>query len=482
MENSSIKKRKAEQETYNNRMSKGARLSETSNGGEDNSADDMEVEVNASVHSLVKDQPQFSNDLLKLYYKRLFPYSEMFDWLSYGNDPTKAGDNKYIKKDFFYKREFSFTMEHDIYIRYLSFRDAESLKSAMISKLPHKIDIGAVYSAPAKDHHTVAPGAFIPKERELVFDIDMTDYDDVRYCCDGANICNKCWSLMTAAIKVLDVALKEDFGFTHLLWIYSGRRGVHCWVSDPRARHLSNQGRSAIANYLNIEMSGEKSSQVMKLTKPLHPLFDRAFAELEAFFVKYIVAENGQAVLTHEDRLTKLLSHVPTHNGLRDRLAEEFGKSRKSGVERWSQLKATIVHEEKRNKYAKGLSTCIYQIVFSYAYPRLDINVSTHMNHLLKSPWAVHPKTGRVCVPIDPLRAEDFDPFATPTLATLNYEINEYDRINPELKSITPAIEKTSLHSYIVDFRKKFLNPLYTTVRSEFRDAAEQDAANNGDW
>ena len=46
---------------------------------------------------------------------------------------------------------------------------------------------------------------------------------------------------MTMAVECLDLALKEDFGFKHVAFIYSGRRGVHCWVSDPAARALSNE-------------------------------------------------------------------------------------------------------------------------------------------------------------------------------------------------------------------------------------------------
>ena len=46
------------------------------------------------------------------------------------------------------KREFSFTLEDDIYIRYLSFQDANGWQQECLKRLPHKMDMGAIFSAP----------------------------------------------------------------------------------------------------------------------------------------------------------------------------------------------------------------------------------------------------------------------------------------------------------------------------------------------
>ena len=53
---------------------------------------------------------------------------------------------------------------------------------------------------------------------QLVFDIDISDYDDVRTCCQGAKVCSRCWPLMSIAVKVLKRILNFDFGYDKLLF------------------------------------------------------------------------------------------------------------------------------------------------------------------------------------------------------------------------------------------------------------------------
>lgn len=174
-------------------------------------------------------------------------------------------------EDFLFRRELSFTLENDTYIRYKAFHNAAEMKTSMTKTLPFKIDIGAVFSVSPADKGKVNASDFVPEQRELVFDIDLTDYDDIRTCCEGAAICSKCWQFMIAAVKVLDAALRDDFGFQHIMWVYSGRRGIHCWVSDEQARLLENDARSAVVQYLGLVEGNENSKRKVRLSQPLHP-------------------------------------------------------------------------------------------------------------------------------------------------------------------------------------------------------------------
>ncbi len=47
----------------------------------------------------------------------------------------------------FSHREFSFTLEDDVYVRYQSFESRESLEEGIRKANPYKIDIGAIFNS-----------------------------------------------------------------------------------------------------------------------------------------------------------------------------------------------------------------------------------------------------------------------------------------------------------------------------------------------
>ena len=149
---------------------------------------------------------------------------------------------------------------------------SRSLRKDILRLNPSRFEIGPVYTANPRDRKTLRKStAFRPVAKELVFDIDLTDYDEIRTCCSKANICHKCWSFVTMAIKVVDTALREDFGFQHIMWVYSGRRGAHAWVSDRRARSMDDHKRKALAGYLEVIKGGTQSGKKVDVKRPLHP-------------------------------------------------------------------------------------------------------------------------------------------------------------------------------------------------------------------
>ncbi|XP_070596785.1 DNA primase small subunit [Erythrolamprus reginae] len=388
--------------------------------------------------------PSSLPDLLRLYYRRLFPFGLYGRWLRYGD----------VSKNYFQRREFSFTLRDDIYVRYQSFNSPQELEKEIQKLCPYKIDIGAVYSHKPIQHNTVHMGAFQAQEKELVFDIDMTDYDDVRQCCSSAEICSKCWTLMTIAIRIIDRALVEDFGIQHRLWVYSGRRGVHCWVCDDAVRKWSSALRSAAVEYLTLVKGGEGTIKKVTVSENhIHPFIRASLDIVKRYFKEYALV--SQDILGNKEKWEKLLALVPETD--QDCLRSEFRKKHNS-EQRWEVLeKKKMVHSER-------------EIMLQYCFPRLDINVSKGINHLLKSPFSVHPKTGRISVPIDLKKLDDFDPFAVPTIGQLCHELDKIGKDEGNGKE-TEGLPESSRKSR--DYKKTSLAP-YVKVFEQFLEEMEK--------
>ncbi|KAL4539481.1 hypothetical protein Ndes2437B_g02147 [Nannochloris sp. 'desiccata'] len=430
------------------------------------------------------------HETMKLYYGWLFPHQEMYKWLAYGND----GKHPQSDATFFQRREFCFTLDGDIFVRYQSFRDCQEMQTAIRDRCPAKIDIGPVYNVdPQRRAAYAASKGFLPQERELVFDIDLTDYDDVRTCGKEGHICTKCWPLMAAAVAILDRGLREDFGFQHILFVYSGRRGVHAWICDERARKLTDEQRAAVANYFAVYKGQEKGVAKLATSMEDHPAIAKAYKILRRAFETKILPQ--QKLLTdpfHKEAILAYLPSEPVRAEARLKWAaigdgndddEEEEDYENANREKWEALVRLVETEcaalikAKDHRAARALEKGIKDIVFAYAYPRLDMEVSKKMNHLLKAPFCVHPKTGKVCVPIDPADAWDFNPDTVCTVGGLLNQLNKGGRASEGGGADNEKWRGTDMETAVQTFRTCFLDALQNDAKDGLAAKAREVAA-----
>ncbi|KAI8469954.1 MAG: hypothetical protein J3K34DRAFT_521751 [Monoraphidium minutum] len=436
------------------------------------SGDQEQQQQQAAAAAKAVAAPKCTRDQMQQYYSRLFPAHQMHKWLAYGNDSGVPGADP----SFATRREMCFTLEGDIFARYQSFATPAQFASALCSKVPTKIDIGPIYTVDPRQRAKYAKD-FRPLQRELVFDVDLTDYDDVRSCGQGGHICRRCWPLMAAAVVVVDAALREDFGFKHITWVYSGRRGVHCWVCDESARTLPDDARGGVINYLTAYRGAEGDRAKISMGANRHPSLARAHAALSEAWRRHILPEQALLDDPGSDAAARLLRYIPD-----EELTEQLRRSWAAGggaragrnadnaaaasvsVRRWDELvseveaKAAAARRGGNRARAAALGKGLADALFAHAYPRLDVEVSKKMNHLLKAPFCVHPKTGRVCVPLDVDAIWEFDPEEVPSLGGLLREVKEADASKDAARE--DAWRSTALGPAITAWEAGFLAPL----------------------
>lgn len=180
----------------------------------------------------------------------------------------------------------------------------------------------------------------------------------------------------------------EDFGWEHLLWVFSGRRGVHCWVCDDSARKLDVAARSAVAEYLQLVTGGENKAKKVNLnsSKLHHSVrYSSTFPYLlKSFFLflfitlnlltvflyefrraKHIIEQQfesmcveGQDMLGTAERVAQVLALIPEEQ-LKLDVEREMSKHKTSGA-RWNAFVAVVQSWIKKVLNPVDFTLCLF--------------------------------------------------------------------------------------------------------------------------
>jgi len=334
-------------------------------------------------------------------------YNDHYPWKALVAFLTRHGDE-------LCKREFA--VEGDYYRRYVVANDADELKREVLAMRGLKsFHVGPVYNE--RVVRSSAHAHSWPERRELVFDLDLTDYDFLELeTPEGdvdADACDRAWCVCAVGIFILQWVLRKAFGFEEFVVVYSGRRGAHLYVCDDKAMNLSDDVRAAITDYFKFVPSEDakrahpSTRTVMvtqELTETLHEVFELHFIdELKLF-------DTPSQRVAFIERLGFSEELVPAMANLAVDVLDET----MDGRAMWEFLKtkvASLPQEWMRHR--------IDDMMLTYVWPRIDAGVSRHLNHLLKAPFVAHPKTGRIAVPVDVVDYFRFAPGKVPTLGTV---------------------------------------------------------------
>lgn len=87
----------------------------------------------------------------------------------------------------------------------------------------------------------------------LYFDVDL-DEKTRRQCeCKGKRtVCAECWFYVRVAVLVLRYVLWWQYGYRHVVALYSGKRGCHIWVLDHQSWTLTREQRAQLMERIHL--------------------------------------------------------------------------------------------------------------------------------------------------------------------------------------------------------------------------------------
>ncbi|MDA9633362.1 hypothetical protein N9S81_00320 [bacterium] len=344
-----------------------------------------------------------------MFFKKDFPAAQIFNFYNANCKEGRSENREFCVEGDGWRRRFA------------EVRSADALRELVCAKGVRALHAGAVFSERVSNVRKSSgssgssgpggsggPAAALSRNvvdldrikvvgKELVFDLDLQDNPWAAGAKSDMQHNDRFMPLLFASANILQLLLKQVYGFTNFLAVYSGRRGIHLYVLDRRAFALTAEQRQAICESLCLRPHSTDSPFVNT----------RLWASLSSPELETAVNAAWAAAMGNSENECGMLASKPSVA----HFAELFSKWKPpsgwtsppvpvhastvfSRLCSESTLKERIDCLSKLNRFAAR------DVVLAVVWPRLDVQVTASLQHTIKTPFSLHAATGRVAMPV----------------------------------------------------------------------------------
>ncbi len=355
------------------------------------------------------------------YYRERYPCDEIHAML-------RMRDQEAARRDI----SAQFLGNGNVYAQKEYARDtADALRQTLLERPPESLHMGQMQPRDPRMHGCA-------EAKELVLDVDCTDY--TRFCdCDGhKRVCAYCWLHIEGAVLLLQHFLTRQLGLAehHLLWVFSGGKGVHCFVNARAVLALSDQERLRLHRVLHCGKADHQGlcERVNNLVTH-HAAF---LEQLEEHFARRVLRERD-ALRNERLRafyLETLKRHFPlVHTHVARAWAQYEGGARiprkaqdaaplNESEQRWCLLQRCELQISGQDVHAMRAS---HYLMLRVMWPQVDEG-PLRLAHRIKLPFSVHATTQNVALPTTAEQLLSMDP----TRDALSFQELLLSRVPPE--------------------------------------------------
>ena len=247
---------------------------------------------------------------------------------------------------------------------------------------------------------------FIQIHKEFVFDMDITDYKRLCLCSlnNDKKLCNICWLHMEGSYLILNFMLIHYFGYKkeNLLWVFSGNKGIHCFMNGSNVLKLKDNERTALYELMRSFKEEEDELLLFQFIEEIGENKKFFIEELEEYFLKRNIEErNLLSIESYQKYCLQIIKeyYISIYHTIESKWqsTEEI-----TSKEKWEYLKEIEKYRGNYNNNNNNNNRIkpSLLIIFKLYYPCIDKGPMI-ISHLIKLPFSIHSVTKNISLPFN---------------------------------------------------------------------------------